>query len=89
MRRRAGALAGSWGTLSDFRGNGWDDNDAFVACKELGYTAGTELSNGNTPDGSGLNVVGMSFGCSTSYATLESCTSYDYTYIRTSCCGSS
>ena len=45
-----------WGTIQKFN---WDNNDALVACREIGnelgykVTSGTELYSSSTPDGSG------------------------------------
>ena len=62
-----------WSTICD---NGWDDNDAVVVCKQLGYSGGTARSGAYFGEGTGpivLNNVNCSgsepsmFGCGHNY----------------------
>jgi len=51
--------------------NGFDDNDAATACKQMGYYTGYAMYRWHTTDGSG--VVGISnLGCTT-HSRLEDC----------------
>ena len=47
-------MGGKWGTVCD---NKWDDKDATVVCKQLGFKFGRALSNGDGSVGSGPIVL--------------------------------
>ena len=66
---------GRWSTICD---NGWDDNDAVVLCKQLGYSGGSARGGAYFGQGTGpilLNNVNCSgnesniFGCDNRYRT--------------------
>ena len=61
---------GEWGTVCD---DGWDDTDAGVVCRQLGFeSSGTAIGSAGFGEGSGLiwldNVM-----CAGSESTLSSC----------------
>ena len=61
---------GMWGTICD---DGWDDTDATVVCRELGYLNGTATRQAQF--GSGTGPVWLSqVGCSGSESKLSYCT---------------
>ena len=43
-----------WGTICS---NGWDANDALVACKQLGFTHGVPVINAHYGEGHGMRVM--------------------------------
>ena len=62
-----------WSTICD---NGWDDNDAVVVCKQLGYSGGSAIGGAYFGEGTGsilLNNVNCTgnesniFGCDNMY----------------------
>lgn len=66
---------GRIGTICD---DGWDDNDATVVCRMLGYTGGTALhgprSQGGHQFGTGYgDILFEDFGCAGSEKSLFSC----------------
>ncbi|EFJ50373.1 hypothetical protein VOLCADRAFT_88920 [Volvox carteri f. nagariensis] len=66
---------GRWGTICH---DGWDDRDATVVCRQLGYRYGIAqkglLANGASPPGSALMRIWMQqVNCSGSEAQLQDC----------------
>jgi len=60
---------GVWGTVCD---NGWDDQDATVVCRSLGYSNGRAL--GNAYYGEGADPIWMeNVGCLGSEVSLDTC----------------
>ncbi|XP_071492302.1 scavenger receptor cysteine-rich domain-containing protein DMBT1-like [Diadema antillarum] len=64
---------GAWGTVCD---DGWDDNDAQVVCRQLGYpTTNSEAVDGGTyGEGSG-SILLDNVGCHGGESSLSSCSS--------------
>jgi len=61
---------GEWGTVCD---NGWDDTDAGVVCRQLGFgSLGTAIGLASFGQGSGPILLD-SVTCSGSESTLASC----------------
>ena len=61
---------GEWGTVCD---DGWDDTDAGVVCRQLGFgSSGTPYSNAYFGQGSGLIWLD-SVTCTGNESTLASC----------------
>ena len=61
---------GEWGTVCD---DGWDDTDAGVVCRQLGFgSSGTAIGSAGFGQGSGL-VWLDSVTCTGSESTLASC----------------
>ena len=61
---------GIWGTICD---DGWDDNDATVVCRELGYSHGNATRQAQF--GSGTGPVWLrQVGCNGSESKLSHCT---------------
>ena len=61
---------GEWGTVCD---NGWDDTDAGVVCRQLGFgSSGTAIGSAGFGQGSGL-VWLDSVICTGSESSLASC----------------
>ena len=61
---------GIWGTICD---DGWDDNDANVVCRELGYSHGNATRQAQF--GSGTGPVWLrQVGCTGSESKLSHCT---------------
>ena len=62
---------GQWGTVCD---DGWDMNDAHVACRQLGYNYAVRALQGSqgVPDGSG-QIWLDDVGCTKGEADLSSC----------------
>ena len=61
---------GEWGTVCDY---GWDQQDANVVCKQLGFDSAVLVDFGQI---SGVDVSLESLMCSTSDAILSSCGHY-------------
>ena len=61
--------SGSWGTVCD---DSFDENDAKVACRMLGFTGGSVVSSSSTVDGSG-NIWLDDLSCTGSESSLFSC----------------
>ena len=62
--------SGSWGTICHY---GWDDTDATVVCRQLGFKFGRALRNGDGSEGKGeiwLNRVNCK-GTETDIADCE------------------
>ena len=65
---------GEWGTVCD---DDWDDDDATVVCRSLGYSSGIGLEDNEFDDGSGqiwLDEV----QCTGSESHIEDCLSNDW-----------
>ncbi|XP_071492289.1 scavenger receptor cysteine-rich domain-containing protein DMBT1-like [Diadema antillarum] len=64
---------GAWGTVCD---NGWDDNDAQVVCRQLGYstTNAEAVSGGTFGEGSG-SILLDNVGCHGWESILSNCSS--------------
>ena len=61
---------GEWGTVCD---DGWDDTDAGVVCRQLGFgSSGTAIGSAGFGQGSGLILLD-SVKCNGSELTLTSC----------------
>jgi len=61
---------GEWGTVCD---DGWDDTDAGVVCRQLGFgSSGTTIGSASFGQGSGPILLD-SVTCSGSESTLASC----------------
>ena len=61
---------GEWGTVCD---DGWDDTDAGVVCRQLGFgSSGTSYSNAYFGDGSGPILLD-NVTCAGSESTLANC----------------
>ena len=61
---------GEWGTVCD---DGWDDTDAGVVCRQLGFgSSGTAIGVGGFGQGSGLIWLD-SVTCTGNESTLASC----------------
>ena len=61
---------GEWGTVCD---DGWDDTDAGVVCRQLGFgSSGTAIGSAGFGQGSGSIWLG-SVTCTGSESTLASC----------------
>ena len=60
---------GIWGTICD---DGWDDNDATVVCKELGFLNGTATRQAKFGSGSGPVWLGQ-VGCLGNENNLSHC----------------
>ncbi|CAB3993573.1 deleted in malignant brain tumors 1 -like [Paramuricea clavata] len=62
--------SGKWGTICD---DGWDMNDARVACRQLGYKYGVRaLRRDSVPDGTG-QIWLDDVACSGNELSLSSC----------------
>ena len=56
-----------WGTVCS---NGWDANDAMVACRQLGFTYGIPVINAFYGQGHGLKVMVDHVACTGTEAML-------------------
>ncbi|XP_023931763.1 deleted in malignant brain tumors 1 protein-like [Lingula anatina] len=64
-------LYGEWGTVCD---DGWDDNDARVVCRMLGYNPKYSVSFNGTYFGRGFGPILMdNVACSGSEASIQDC----------------
>lgn len=63
--------SGLWGTVCDDR---WDQNDATVVCRQLGYSGGAVLDDQYFPDGSSFQPIWLDeVSCSGSESRLANC----------------
>ena len=67
-----------WSTICD---NGWDDNDAVVVCKQLGYSGGSARSGAYFGEGAGSIVI-SNMNCSGSELSMFGC---DHNYDVDDC----
>ena len=58
-----------WSTICD---NGWDDNDAVVLCKQLGYSGGSARGSAYFGEGTGL-LRFNNFNCSGTEQNIYGC----------------
>ena len=65
-------FAGQWGTICH---NGWDNNDAQVVCRQLGFTEGNHLPTSNAYFGRGSRYVAImeNVNCVGSESNIASC----------------
>ena len=64
-------FAGQWGTICH---NGWDNNDAQVVCRQLGFPEGNHLATSNEYFGSGSESVALEYvNCVGSESNITSC----------------
>ncbi|GFR39709.1 hypothetical protein Agub_g188 [Astrephomene gubernaculifera] len=65
-------LNGTWGSVCD---DGWDDQDAQVACRNMGFSYGTALNGASTDNGpTGMRVWLSQVNCTGSEVDLSECT---------------
>eukprot|EP00798_Chlamydomonas_sp_ICE-L_P014556 gene14556-20597_t len=65
-------LNGTWGTVCH---NGWDDRDAEVVCRQLGYVSTSAKAYGSATFGQGTGSIFMSYvNCQGSESYLADCT---------------
>ena len=70
---------GEWGTVCD---DGWDDTDAGVVCRQLGFgSSGTAIGSASFGQGSGPILLD-SVACSGSESTLVSCDNFGINMTR-------
>ena len=60
---------GQWGTVCD---DGWDDTDAGVVCRQLGFGSGTAIGSANFSQASGPIWL-ADVSCTGNESTLASC----------------
>jgi len=58
-----------WSTICD---NGWDDNDAIVVCKQLGYSGGSARSGAYFGEGTG-SILLNNVNCSGNESSIFEC----------------
>jgi len=58
-----------WSTVCD---NGWDDNDAVVVCKQLGYSGGSARGGAYFGEGTGF-ILFENVGCFGNESNIYSC----------------
>ena len=59
-----------WSTICD---NGWDDNDAVVVCKQLGYSGGSARSGAYFGEGTGSVILLSNVSCTGNESNIFSC----------------
>jgi len=71
-------LNNKWFSVCD---NGWDDNDAVVVCKQLGYSGGSARSGAYFGEGTGLVLIDT-VNCTGNESNIFSC---DNSYTMNRC----